>query len=191
MSNSTEHSKLLSHPEIDFLGSIQFPASKRFFPSELKTEKPVIGVFVDATLDEIISKLEAFHLKGVQLHGSESASFCSQLPSNLIKIKAIAIETADDFKYLAAYEGLIDYFLFDTKTSLHGGSGVKFDWNLLSNYTGSIPFLLSGGIGPNDLGQIQGITHAQFAGVDINSCFELEPGKKDTVLVETFIQELQ
>lgn len=190
ITNSTEHSTLFEHPGIDFFGTIQFPDSKRFFPGEIATNKPVIGVFVDSTLDEIISKVEAFHLKGVQLHGSEPPELFANLPEELVLIKSISVGSIADISGIQCYEGLIDYFLFDTKTDQYGGSGKQFNWDILQYYSGSTPFLLSGGIGPNDIPAIQQITHPLFSGIDINSCFELEPGKKDALLIETFINEL-
>lgn len=190
MSNAPENKSVLEHPQIDMIGIIQYPESKRFFPRKLETNKILVGVFVNSTLEEVISKVEAFDLKGVQLHGEEDAQFCRQLPKELVKIKTISIQNPTDFAQTNDFAEVVDFFLFDTKTPQFGGSGIQFDWNLLQHYDRETPFLLSGGIGPSDVLAIQNIKHPQFAGIDLNSCFELEAGKKDSLLLETFINEL-
>jgi phosphoribosylanthranilate isomerase len=89
------------------------------------------------------------------------------------------------------YEKVVDYFLFDTKTPLHGGSGKKFNWDILNKYTGHKPFFLSGGIGPDDAKSILDIKHPKLTGVDLNSGFEDEPGLKNKEKLSTFILELK
>ena len=106
-------------------------------------------------------------------------------------IKAINIAEADDFMRCKQYEGLVDYFLFDTKSKLPGGSGESFDWSLLNHYQGDTPFLLSGGIGPDDAMIVKSVHHPQFWGVDLNSRFETQPGIKDVGKLKTFIKTLR
>lgn len=88
---------------------------------------------------------------------------------------------------IAPYEGLVDYFLFDTKGPSVGGNGEKFDWSILDAYNGDTPFLLSGGIGPDDAERIKSFNHPKCIGIDLNSRFEIEPGIKDTVKLKTFL----
>ena len=109
----------------------------------------------------------------------------------LTVLKAFSIFSKDDFKQTHAYEGLVDYFLFDTKTPNYGGSGQQFDWNTLKAYEGATPFFLSGGIGAHDFKAISRITHPQFAGVDLNSKFETSPGIKDYDLLNSFITKIR
>ena len=98
---------------------------------------------------------------------------------------------ASNFRVTGDYEDVADYFLFDTKTDLYGGSGQKFNWNILQEYTGNKPFLLSGGIGADDVKAIRAIEHPLLAGVDLNSKFELKPGLKNVALLKQFIDELK
>ncbi len=98
---------------------------------------------------------------------------------NVEVIKAFGIDENFDFDQLDAYARSVDYFLFDTKTSQHGGSGKSFDWALLNNYQLGIPFFLSGGISLDNLDELRKIKHPGFYGVDLNSRFEIAPGIKD------------
>lgn len=106
-------------------------------------------------------------------------------------IKALPIADKDDFQRAGQYEGMVDFFLFDTKCSTKGGSGNRFDWGLLSAYQGQTPFLLSGGIGPEDAEAIRRIDHPQFAGIDVNSRFETSPGVKDVEKLRSFVEVLR
>jgi phosphoribosylanthranilate isomerase len=94
-------------------------------------------------------------------------------------LKAFGIDSDYDFGQLAPYEGRVDYFLFDTKTANHGGSGLSFDWSLLDQYQLDVPFFLSGGLSLENLEQVKAIKHPRLYGVDLNSRFEIEPGLKD------------
>lgn len=88
-------------------------------------------------------------------------------------------------------QGLCDYYLFDAKTSLYGGSGNQFDWNLLHRYSGMTPFLLSGGINPYSVKAIREFHHPKLAGIDINSRFEMAPGNKDVERIGKFLQAIR
>ncbi|MDP4239151.1 MAG: phosphoribosylanthranilate isomerase [Bacteroidota bacterium] len=183
----------------EFMGFIFYPKSPRY--AEPQDEKVLqvlprkimkIGVFVNETLDEILSVVKKYSLQGVQLHGTEPDDLCYTLrAAGLIVIKAFAISGTTDFKATDDYEGTCDFFLFDTKTPAHGGSGVKFDWSVLSAYVGGTRFILSGGISVDDLESIKQINHPKLAGVDLNSKFEVWPGEKDVALLEAFISGLK
>ena len=97
----------------------------------------------------------------------------------------------EDIATYKAYEGMVDYFLFDTKAQLPGGSGQQFDWSILSAYDGNTPFLLSGGIGPDDAERIRVFHHPQCIGIDLNSRFELSPGLKDVRKLKTFLETIK
>jgi phosphoribosylanthranilate isomerase len=129
----------------------------------------------------------------IQLHGNESPeqiSHLSPLTNHLSIIKAFNIATAEDLKSTASYTGLADYFLFDTKGPSVGGNGEKFDWSVLSNYEGDTPFLLSGGIGPDDAERILDYHHPKCIGIDLNSQFELAPGLKDVTTLSRFLNKI-
>ena len=182
---------------IDWMGFIFYPKSSRYVsevPAYLPTKCKRIGVFVDASTDEIIKKIHDFSLDAIQLHGNESPeqiSHLSPLTNHLSIIKAFNIATAEDLKSTASYTGLADYFLFDTKGQSVGGNGEKFDWSVLSNYEGDTPFLLSGGIGPDDAARVSSFRHPKCVGIDLNSKFESSPAFKDVTTLSRFLNEIK
>lgn len=176
---------------IDYLGFIFYEGSKRFTDSTIVADgKKKTGVFVNASLEYIAEQIEKHNLDAVQLHGSESPEFVVQLPKNIQIIKAFGIATEADFEATKAFNGLVDYFLFDTKSDSHGGTGAAFNWQLLQNYTGTTPFMLSGGIGVDSVEALKQFTHPQLAGYDLNSRFETAPKEKNPELIATFIKLL-
>ena len=105
-------------------------------------------------------------------------------------IKVFPVDESFKFENTQAYEKVADYFLFDTKTKLPGGSGKKFNWEILEKYTGHTPFFLSGGIGPEDVEQIKAFSHPKLTGIDLNSGFEDDPGLKNIEKLKQFIEEI-
>lgn len=177
----------------DFMGFIFYNKSPRFLnDKKLVTVLKEIphsilktGVFVNEDPLKMKEIISTYGLNAVQLHGSESPELCDQFKAMGLKvIKAFGIQEASNFAQTKKYDTSCDYFLFDTKTKKHGGSGESFDWTLLKFYNGNTPFLLSGGIGIDDLDEIQKISHPSFAGIDVNSGFEIEPGLKDIGLIQ-------
>lgn len=183
----------------DMMGFIFYPKSPRYAePLDMETLQslPVsmkkIGVFVNEDLERILTLVFKYKLDGVQLHGTENAEICQKLKdAGLIVIKAFPIAEAYNFKVTKAYEGACDYFLFDTKTDAYGGSGLKFNWSILDEYTGETPFLLSGGIAADDAEAILKIEHPKLAGIDLNSKFEISPGWKNVELLNVFLKQLR
>lgn len=183
----------------DFMGLIFYPKSSRFVgeePTEAQaasfapTKK--VGVFVNNTEEYIMEKIEKFHLDLVQLHGSETPAFCKSLTEKGISvIKAFSITNAADLEHVGLYEGCTKYNLLDTKTPKVGGSGMKFDWNILNNYTSKTPFLLSGGLDADDAAAVKALKHPALIGVDLNSKFEIAPALKDATKLSQFITELR
>lgn len=183
----------------DMMGFIFYPKSPRFaapldeatlraLPKSIKK----IGVFVNENLENILTIATKYDLDGVQLHGTELVNMCKELrKAGYLVLKAFPIAEAYNFKVTKAYEGACDYFLFDTKTDAYGGSGVKFNWGMLSEYVGETPFLLSGGIAADDAGAVLKIEHPKFAGIDLNSKFEISPGLKNVDLLKGFIKQLR
>ena len=177
---------------VDLMGFIFWPKSSRYVserPAYLPTKCKRVGVFVDERIEEVQRIAKEYALDFIQLHGHETPDYIRQL-DDLSIIKAFNIATADDFAACIPYEGLVDYFLFDTKGKSVGGNGEKFDWSVLKAYHGRTPFLLSGGIGPDDAARIKAIRHPRYAGIDLNSRFELSPALKDINKLKTFIQAL-
>lgn len=178
---------------VDWIGMIFWPKSKRYVaevPSYLPEHLKKVGVFVDSTLDDILQHISDYQLDIIQLHGQESPDFAKALKPHTI-IKAFNIEKADDLLQTEKYKGIADYFLFDTKGKMAGGNGQKFDWSVLTAYQGKTPFLLSGGIGPEDAESVRSFHHPRCIGIDLNSRFESEPGFKDINQLKTFINKLR
>lgn len=150
-----------------------------------------VGVFVNAPLEEMLEAAGKYKLDYLQLHGNESPDICYSLQKRGISvIKAFSIADTEDLKKTNEYEGRADYFLFDTKCDNYGGSGKQFDWSVLSDYQGDTPFLLSGGICPESAEAILNFNHPRFAGIDLNSGFETEPGLKDIEKLKLFLNTI-
>ena len=182
---------------INYIGFIFFAKSSRFVGEEFDTlitklipsHIKKVGVFVNASEKYINSKIKAYNLDAIQLHGNESLEFCKSFSNKNVEIiKAFGIDESFDFGTLTEYELVCNYFLFDTKVSSHGGSGQKFDWNILKAYNCSKPFFISGGITIDDLNSINSLsTTLPIHCIDINSKFEKSPALKDIESISAFI----
>jgi phosphoribosylanthranilate isomerase len=206
---------------IDYIGFIFYEKSARYVSlmpeiinSELFNKIKKVGVFVNADIDFILKKIKEFGLNVVQLHGKETPQYIEELKIKNLKLKGInaskdssfiihhsslkleiwkvfSVDETFDFNETKQYNALADTFLFDTKTPLHGGSGQKFDWEILNQYEGDTPFFLSGGISAADTEGVKNIRHPQFWGLDLNSKFEISPALKDVPMLEEFIKDLR
>jgi phosphoribosylanthranilate isomerase len=184
---------------IDFMGFIFYSKSKRFVGGKLSAEQVIsipnhikkVGVFVNEKKEKILEIVATYQLDIVQLQGDESTSFVKKLSKEIPVIKAFRIDETFDFSSLTGFEDTSIYFLFDTKDSLYGGTGKKFNWQLLQNYQGNTPFLLSGGITPSDAERILEISHPKCVGIDINSGFEKEPGIKNIDQIKEFLNQIK
>ena len=202
---------------VDMIGMIFYPKSPRYVEMQsshagiipdyvkedinIKSKKSParVGVFVDDMVQNIVTRVVNYHLDYVQLHGNEPREMCENLRLTLdpdirpgIKIiKAISVSDASDIQKYKEYVGAVDLFLFDTKCKTVGGSGRQFDWQVLEQYDGEIPFLLSGGIGPEDASRLHAFHHPKCIGIDLNSRFEIEPGVKDVEKLKGFLNEIQ
>jgi phosphoribosylanthranilate isomerase len=184
--------------DIDFMGFIFYPPSKRYLSDNREVidavrrcGKKKVGVFVNETVENMQRKAELYCLDYLQLHGAETPGACDALRTEGYGvIKTFSIASASDFETADSYRGCVDYLLFDTKSAAYGGFGKRFDWTLLNKYNTDIPFLLSGGLSPDCLQDILSFRHHQFAGLDINSGFELSPGIKDAKLIKGFVEAL-
>ena len=172
----------------DYMGFIFYPGSPRYVEPKLRIELfeklprtiKKVGVFVNETLDNVIE--EAFRLKLdlIQLHGAEPPEYSAELKRVGFRvIKAFGMDEGFGFSKTTPYKPHVDFFLFDTKTRKHGGSGKTFDWSILEGYDQEVPFFLSGGLGANDVNRLGEIGHYNVAAIDVNSQFETEPGLKD------------
>lgn len=181
---------------VDFLGFIFYPGSKRYVgentePGLFNSSKTKVAVFVDENAFEILGLAKNLGFDYIQLHGKENPKTCQLLKNQGLKvIKAFNLNKDFDFGSLKGYEKSVDYFLFDTKTEVPGGSGQKFNWEILEKYQRTAPFFLSGGIGPEDTEAIKNLQHPQLFGIDLNSGFEDEPGVKNVEKLGKFIAKM-
>jgi len=187
----------ISQLNIDFMGFIFYPKSKRFIDENFSVEAILsvpksikkVGVFVNEDINKLMKIHQKFSLDYVQLHADESPEYCTNLNEKGIKmIKAFQVNTDFNFENLSAYENLVDFFVFDSPTPLYGGSGNSFNWELLSNYQGKTPFLLSGGLGLHNIRQALECNHSMLAGFDINSKIEIIPGEKNIVQATQIVE---
>jgi phosphoribosylanthranilate isomerase len=172
--------------EPDYIGFIFYPGSKRFVadldPQIVKSiPEPIkaTGVFVDEKIEVVKERIAAYGLKTVQLHGKETPAYCKELQKITEVIKAFGIDGSFDFDRLDDYYDVTDYYLFDTQTAEHGGSGKSFNWRLLEKYQLPKPFFISGGIGLENVADLPRINDERLYGADVNSRFENEEGLKD------------
>jgi len=180
--------------EPDYIGFIFYPKSPRFMAETLKPSDLEIvpentkttGVFVNETTDTMLSMAQKYQLNALQLHGKESPEQCQELKEagyEIIKVFGIGNDSFD-FGQLKPYKPHVHYFLFDTKTKQHGGSGKAFDWEVLQHYDNEIPFFLSGGVSLDNVGQIKKLKETNLYAIDVNSRFETAPGQKDIEMVK-------
>ncbi|WP_339700306.1 phosphoribosylanthranilate isomerase [uncultured Marixanthomonas sp.] len=183
----------------DYVGFIFYEGSPRNFEGSLSTLPPEVkkvGVFVNASISEIVNKVKQFQLDVIQLHGDETASFCKELAVseeiNTEIWKVFGIKDTFDFSVLKEFEPYVSAFLFDTKGKEKGGNGYAFNWNILKEYTSEIPFVLSGGIGLNEIEPLSEIlkTDLPVFAIDVNSKFEDKPGLKNTNQLQQFMDKL-
>ena len=190
----SENIRAIEQTKADLMGFIFHPKSPRFvasLPEYMPKKQKRVGVFVNVSLEQILAKAQKFSLEYIQLHGDEPPAFCSELKNRGLKvIRAQRIANTDDIIRAESYN-MADLMIFDTKTELYGGSGKKFNWQLLEDYKGCVPFLLSGGIRSDTFEEIKAFFHPQFAGIDLNSGFEISPALKDVGKLNNFIEKIK
>lgn len=195
----SDNIKAIQNLKPDFMGFIFYSKSKRYLNNDITIEwqdleKSInkVGVFVNSTINDIVGIVEKYQLEFAQLHGNESVNDVKKLSETDIKIiKAFQIHEDFNWDIVSEYTPYVTYFLFDTAAKCYGGSGKKFNWNLLNHYKEQTPFILSGGISINDLQKIKNLNIPKLYGIDINSKFETEPGIKDVQLVKKMINRVR
>ncbi len=198
-----EQLKKLHEIGATFGGLIFYPKSPRYVlrhmtTSQVKKENNInkVGVFVNATIEEVLHMVDECRLHMVQLHGDESPRYCEKIADYISVVKAFRVSESDNIQWrIQEYMGVCDMFLFDTEGAGYGGTGKKFNWDKLKNVQVGKPYFLSGGIEPGDAQRLKDFAaqpeaKALFA-VDINSKFETAPGHKDLEKVQSFIKGLQ
>ena len=185
----------------DYLGFIFYDKSPRFFNAEEIPQLPAgvkkVGVFVDENISKVIELTKKYALDIIQLHGNESNAYVRDLQSNLefsdtLVWKAFSLDDEFDFSELSSYENTVDKFLFDTKGKEKGGNGYTFNWEILKGYTLKKPFILSGGIGLDEIESLKELlqTDLPIYAIDVNSRLETKPGLKNIEDLKRFKNEL-
>jgi len=218
-----DNMKAVSALQPDYLGFIFYKKSSRFFDTvipEIPKGIKKTGVFVNASLEDILKNVKLHDLQAIQLHGSESPEFCLALKERISTrlnahdemlnqvqhndfnvhvapieiIKVFSIKDTFDFSALQPYEACVDYFLFDTKGKLPGGNGITFDWKALENYPSTKPFFLSGGIGLETITKLEDFVKSNASkycyALDVNSKFEIVPGLKNIETLKEFKERI-
>jgi phosphoribosylanthranilate isomerase len=185
---------------VDFAGFIFYPKSPRYVGKHLTGEQVKkarlrlgkVGVFVNATYDEVMRQVDNFGLDMVQLHGDETPRFCEQLANYITVIKVFRVSENDPVEWLIRpYQDTCDMFLFDTEGVGYGGTGKKFNWDMLKPAIIEKLFFLSGGIEPGDVERLgafakEPVARRLFA-IDINSKFEISAGVKDLKKIKAML----
>jgi phosphoribosylanthranilate isomerase len=188
----------------DYLGFIFYEKSKRYVGDDFTVGQAhalalqskgikKVGVFVNASLEYVLEKVEKYSLDLVQLHGEESVDFCMNIQKtnpNIQIIKVFSIGETFDFQQLEPYKPHCDYFLFDTKGKEKGGNGFAFNWDVLKGYDNEKPFFLSGGLSLENIKEVKKLGHLNILAIDVNSGFEIEAGLKDVDKVKRLIEIL-
>jgi phosphoribosylanthranilate isomerase len=192
--------ELLEELPVDYFGFIFYPGSPRFVGDcgeemlckLLNTPKFRTGVFVDTIPAEIIRTAMKYKLTHIQLHGRETPDECDEIGRKGFKvIKSFSVHPDFDFSVCNSFARKCDFFLFDTKGKLPGGTGEKFNWHILNSYHLPVPFFLSGGISPGDESAILRFSHPALYGIDLNSGFEDAIGVKSFDRLKEFIEKLK
>ena len=184
---------------VDFVGFAFHPASPRHLPHAKARELAqrargrarIVALLVepdDTTVEQVINAIQPDF---VQLHGRESPQRLAELRSRFGRplIKALAVAEAEDLLHVARYESVADMFLFDARApkgaTRPGGHGLAFDWRLLQQKRISRPWLLAGGLTPDNVALALSVSGAP--GVDVSSGVESEPGIKNPQLIQAFV----
>ncbi|MCW3088001.1 MAG: N-(5-phosphoribosyl)anthranilate isomerase [Sediminibacterium sp.] len=190
---------------VEFAGFIFYPNSPRYvfrFMSRPDLKKirgkaiNKVGVFVNAPIEEVLQAVDDCGLYLVQLHGDETPKYCEKIADYVTVVKAFRLREDDNVLWkVKDYQDIADMFLFDTEGGGYGGTGKKFDWNVLKGLNINKSFFLSGGIQPEDVGILREFAKDPVAkdlfSIDVNSRFETSPGIKDMEKLKEFVRAVK
>jgi len=199
-----EQVNALDEMGVDLAGFIFYPKSPRYVANKISAEKmkkiggriAKVGVFVNMPYDDLMKTVENYRLDMVQLHGDETPFFCEKVANYVSVTKVFRMSDNDPIEWIIRpYHEHSDMFMFDTLGAGYGGTGKKFDWNVLKGVNVDKLFFLSGGIEPGDEEKLK-----EFAGepaakklfaIDINSKFEISAGVKNMEKVKTMVKAIK
>ncbi|MBS1512125.1 MAG: phosphoribosylanthranilate isomerase [Bacteroidetes bacterium] len=200
----TQEEQLHQLPDagVSFAGFIFYPKSPRYVlrhmtTSQIKKENKLnkVGVFVNASVDEILQMVDECRLHMVQLHGDETPKFCEKIADYISVVKAFRFSESDNIGWrIQEYMDYCDMFMFDTEGVGYGGTGKKFNMEKLHGVVVGKPYFLSGMIDPGDAKRLNDFVQlpeakALFA-IDISTRFETMPGVKNIELIKQFTRQL-
>jgi len=198
-----EQVNALDEMGVTFAGFIFYPKSPRYMRQKITGEKmkqikgkiAKVGVFVNETYDELMKTVDEYRLDMVQLHGDETPKYCEKIADYISVIKAFRLSDNDSIEWMTKpYFDVCDFYMFDTLGAGYGGTGKKFDWNLLKSSPPRKPYFLSGGIEPDDEKHLKEFAKtaagAKLFAIDINSKFEIGAGVKDMNKIKAFTNGL-
>lgn len=181
----------------DFVGLVFYEPSPRhveievaaYLAKQIPETVEAVGLFVNPSDEYLTQVLNDVPLTMIQLHGSETPERVREVKEKfkLPVMKAIPIETADDLQSIKPYDGLADWLLFDARAEkLPGGNGIAFDWNILKGYQGNAPWMLAGGLTPDNVSEALNILSPDA--LDVSSGVESASGVKDVSKIHSFLK---
>jgi phosphoribosylanthranilate isomerase len=189
---------------VELAGFIFYEKSPRYIANKISPEKmkkiggriAKVGIFVNTAYEALMKTVEDYRLDMVQLHGDESPRFCEQVANYVTVIKAFRSSDSDPIDWtIRPFHDTCDMFMFDTLGSGYGGTGKKFDWNILKPAIINKLFVIGGGIQPGDEAMLNEFAKEPVAkklfGIDINGKFEISPGVKDMEKIKVFVENLK
>ncbi|HKJ34124.1 MAG TPA: phosphoribosylanthranilate isomerase [Balneolales bacterium] len=194
-----EHARYASGAMADYLGYIFWDQSARYIePAEASAiiswiEGPQnVGVFVNQSLDDVNDIAKLTGIDYVQLHGDETPEYCQLIEKPIIKsfrIKADTTRTELE-EMVEPYKGAVEYFLFDSyDKNAQGGTGKKFNWEILKDWDDEYPFFLAGGLSVDNIRKA--VREVKPYAMDISSSLEESPGVKDFDKMDKFFEEVR
>jgi len=195
-----EQGKAIAQLGATALGFICVQASPRYVTpqqiravvEQLLVQVDRIGVFADATIEEICQVVADSNLSAVQLHGNESSEFCEKLRQSLPGVeivKALRVKTPECLDRAATYAKCVDTLLLDAyHPQLLGGTGKTLDWVTLQQFRPTCPWLLAGGLTPDNV--LDALRELQPSGIDLSSGVERSPGDKDLDKVAQLFEKI-
>ncbi len=189
---------------VDLAGFIFYPKSPRYMGAKISPEKMKqikgrigkVGVFVNMDYEELMKTVDSYRLDMVQLHGDETPRFCERVANYVTVIKAFRLSDNDPLDWMVKpFDDTCDMYMYDTLGAGYGGTGKKFDWQVLNNFSIDKIYFLSGGIEHDDVKKLKEFSAEDAArklfAIDINSKFEISAGVKDMMKVRQFVDGLR
>lgn len=199
-----EQVNALEEMGVELAGFNFYPKSPRYVGQKIAPDRMKkiggrivkVGVFVNEEYDKLLKTVEDYRLDMVQLHGDETERFCENIANYVTVIKAFRLTDNDPIDWMIQpFNEGSDMYMFDTLGADYGGTGKKFDWDVLKYKVIDKLFFISGGVEPGDEERLLQFDKEPVAGklfaVDINTKFEIGAGIKDIARIKKFVDALK